>query len=133
MSLTGEDLGNFLTKFACEIPRPWEVLAVTFTNKAANEIKARVSSKFGEDSSEVRDIWTGTFHSVCMRILRRYCSCVGYKEGFGICDSNDQKKLVEDCMKQLKIDTKSLPSKSIISQISHAKDKLITALFARAR
>lgn len=126
MSLTGEDLGNFLTKFACEIPRPWEVLAVTFTNKAANEIKARVSSKFGEDSSEVRDIWTGTFHSVCMRILRRYCSYVGYKEGFGICDSNDQKKLVEDCMKQLKIDTKSLPSKSIISQISHAKDKLIT-------
>ncbi len=124
--LEGEALGNFLVKLATDSPRPWEVLAVTFTNKAANEIKSRVASKFGEDSSEAHDIWTGTFHSVCMRILRRYCTYVGYREGFGICDSNDQKKLIEDCMKQLKIDTKSLPSKSIISEISHAKDKLIT-------
>lgn len=126
MDMSGEELGRFLTKFAAERPRPWEVLAVTFTNKAANEIKARVAAKFGEDSAEAKDIWTGTFHSVCMRILRRYCTYVGYRDGFGICDVSDQKKLIENCMKQLKIDTKSLPSKSIINEISHAKDKLIT-------
>ena len=125
-SLSGEELGSFLTRFAYKAPPAWAVLAVTFTNKAANEIKARVSSKFGEDSSESRDIWTGTFHSVCMRILRRYGELVGYRPGFGIADSNDQKKLVEDCMKQLRIDTKNLAAKAVISEISHAKDKLLT-------
>ena len=126
IDLGSTELGDFLTRFAVMPPPAWSVLAVTFTNKAANEIKSRVAAKFGEDSGESRDIWTGTFHSVCMRILRRYCSLVGYRDGFGIADTNDQKKLIEDCMKQLKIDSKSLPSKSIISEISRAKDKLMT-------
>ncbi len=126
LTLSGEELGKYLTRFTYQAPPAWAVLAVTFTNKAANEIKARISSKFGEDSEEVRDIWTGTFHSVCMRILRRYGSLVGYRDGFGIADTNDQKKLIEDCMKQLKIDTKNLAAKAVISEISHAKDKLLT-------
>lgn len=126
LNLSGDELGNYLTKFAYQTPPAWAVLAVTFTNKAANEIKARIASKFGEESSEPKDIWTGTFHSVCMRILRRYGSLVGYRDGFGIADTNDQKKLIEDCMKQLKIDSKNLPAKSVISEISHAKDKLMT-------
>ena len=125
-SLSGDELGNYLTQFSFRAPPSWAVLAVTFTNKAANEIKARIASKFGEDSEEVRDIWTGTFHSVCMRILRRWGSLAGYRDGFGIADTNDQKKLIEDCMKQLKIDPKNLPAKSVISEISHAKDKLLT-------
>lgn len=126
LSLTGEELGSYLTRFTYQAPPAWAVLAVTFTNKAANEIKSRIASKFGEDSDEVRDIWTGTFHSVCMRILRRYGSLVGYRDGFGIADTNDQKKLIEDCMKQLKIDSKNLAAKAVISEISHAKDKLLT-------
>ena len=126
LSLSGDELGNYLTRFTYQAPPAWAVLAVTFTNKAANEIKARIASKFGEDSNEVSDIWTGTFHSVCMRILRRYANLVGYRDGFGIADTNDQKKLVEDCMKQLRIDTKNLAAKAVISEISHAKDKLLT-------
>ncbi len=126
LELDDAELGDFLTRFSIQAPPAWAVLAVTFTNKAANEIKARVAAKFGEESDESRDIWTGTFHSVCMRILRRYCSLVGYRDGFGIADTGDQKKLIEDCMKQLKIDSKSLPSKSIISEISRAKDKLMS-------
>ncbi len=126
LSLSGAELGNYLTRFSHQAPPAWAVLAVTFTNKAANEIKSRIASSFGEDSEEVRDIWTGTFHSVCMRILRRYGSLVGYRDGFGIADTNDQKKLIEDCMKQLRIDSKNLAVKAIISEISHAKDKLMT-------
>ncbi len=125
LSLSGEELGDYLTRFSYKAPPAWAVLAVTFTNKAANEIKSRIASKFGEDSEEVRDIWTGTFHSVCMRILRRYGNLVGYRDGFGIADTNDQKKLIEDCMKQLKIDSKNLAAKAVISEISRAKDKLL--------
>ena len=78
MQLDGEQLGEYLERFAVNPPPAWSVLAVTFTNKAAGEIKARLTSIFGEDASQVQDIWTGTFHSVCMRILRRHGELVGY-------------------------------------------------------
>ncbi|MDD6095306.1 MAG: 3'-5' exonuclease, partial [Clostridia bacterium] len=126
MSLDREALGEYLTKFSIMPPPAWAVLAVTFTNKAANEIKERVEKSFGENSDEAKDMWTGTFHSVCMRILRRWGELLGYEKGFGIADSDDQKKLVAECMKELNIDTKLLPVKSVISEISNAKNHLMT-------
>lgn len=126
MQLEGEQLGEYLERFAVNPPPAWSVLAVTFTNKAAGEIKARLTSIFGEGSSQVQDIWTGTFHSVCMRILRRHGELVGYGSGFGIADTDDQKKLIAECMKQLNIDAKFLPAKSILTEISRAKNHLMT-------
>lgn len=126
MNLEGEALGKYLERFAVNPPPAWSVLAVTFTNKAAGEIKARLTSIFGEDSAEAQDIWTGTFHSICMRILRRYGEMVGYGSGFGIADTDDQKKLIAECMKQLNIDAKFLPAKSILTEISRAKNHLMT-------
>lgn len=126
MDFEGEQLGTYLERFAVNPPPAWAVLAVTFTNKAAGEIKTRLSAIFGEDSPEAKDIWTGTFHSICMRILRRWGDLVGYGSGFGIADTEDQKKLIAECMKQLNIDTKFLPVKSILAEISRAKNHLMT-------
>lgn len=125
-SLTREELGRFLERFAVNVPPAWSVLAVTFTNKAANEIKERVRAAFGEDSEEADDMWTGTFHSVCMRILRSYGELLGYGKGFGVADSDDSKKIITECMKSLNIDTKSLPVKSVAAEISSAKNRLMT-------
>ena len=126
MDLDGESLGEYLRRFAIMPPPAWGVLAVTFTNKAAREIKERAGACFGEDSDEVRDMWTGTFHSVCMRILRRWGDCLGYGADFGIADTDDSKKLCTECMKTLNIDTKNLPVKSVLSEISRAKNHLMT-------
>ena len=68
-NLSREELGVFLERFACDVPPPWSVMAITFTNKAANEIKNRLSAALGEDSDAVSDIWAGTFHSVCMSLV----------------------------------------------------------------
>ncbi len=125
-SLSKEALGSFLERFAVDVPPAWSVLAVTFTNKAANEIKERVRSAFGDDSEAADEMWTGTFHSVCMRILRSKGDLLGYERGFGIADTDDQKKLITECMKTLNIDTKSLPVKSVASEISSAKNVLHT-------
>ena len=124
--LPHEELGNFLTRFTSRPPKAWSVLAITFTNKAANEIKHRLSSAFGEGSSEASDIWAGTFHSICLRLLRRWCKELGYVEGFGICDTDDSKKLISACMKQLNMDDRQLPIKSVMNLISRAKDRLLT-------
>lgn len=125
LSLPKEELSEYLRRFSIMPPPAWAVLAVTFTNKAANEIKERVSRAFGEDSDEAKDMWTGTFHSICMRILRRWGELLGYEKGFGIADSDDQKKLCTECMKELNMDTKLLPVKSVISEISNAKNHLM--------
>lgn len=125
--LSREELGVFLERFACDVPPPWSVMAITFTNKAANEIKNRLSAALGEDSDAVSDIWAGTFHSVCMRLIRRYGDTVGYSHNAGICDTDDSKKLITDCMKKLDIDQKNLPVKSVMNIISRAKDRLISA------
>lgn len=102
---------------------PWNILTITFTNKAANEIKERLSSRL---ENAANDIFTGTFHSTCVRILRRDCERLGYKSGFAIYDTADQTTLIKDCIKELNISDKDFPPKSIINAISSAKDKLIT-------
>ena len=124
--LSGAALDEFLTRFAVSPPLPWKVLAITFTNKAAGEIKERVAKAFEGSDISSNDIWTGTFHSICMRFLRRWADVLGYPKDFGICDSDDQKKLVTECMKDLKIDTKQFPVKGILRAISSEKDKLNT-------
>ena len=124
--LPREELGDYLARFTSRAPKAWSVLAITFTNKAANEIKHRLSSAFGEGSSEASDIWAGTFHSICLRLLRRWCKELGYVEGFGICDTDDSKKLISACMKQLNMDDRQLPIKSVMNLIGRAKDRLLT-------
>lgn len=102
---------------------PWNIMAITFTNKAAGEMKERVEDLvgFGSDS-----IWVTTFHSTCVRILRRYIDRLGYDTNFAIYDTDDQKSVVKDICKKLQIDTKTLKERAIMSAISSAKDELIS-------
>ena len=125
IELPKEELGDYLTRFTEGAPEPWQVMAITFTNKAAREIKTRLEKVFGEGSPEIKGITAGTFHSVCVRILRRYGDRVGYGAAFTICDSDDSKKQIGLCMKNLGIDDSILPVKSVQNAISRAKDKLI--------
>ena len=100
---------------------PWRILAITFTNKAANELKSRICAKVGDIGN---DIWASTFHSSCARILRRYGDRIGYTNHFTIYDTDDQKRLIKDIMKGLRIDEKMMPVRSVMSAISHAKDEM---------
>lgn len=100
---------------------PYEILAITFTNKAANEMKERVASICGDVADSM---WIKTFHSACMLILRRFADRVGYSNDFVIYDTADQNTLIKRCLKELNIDEKHFPAKSIISAISSAKDDL---------
>ena len=109
--------------FAKNPAKPWQILAITFTNKAANELKERIAAKLGDQAN---DIWAGTFHSVCGKILRRFADRIGYTSHFTIYDTDDQKKLIKEIMKNDGIDEKMLPVKAVLSAISHAKDRLIT-------
>ncbi|MDD2628127.1 MAG: 3'-5' exonuclease [Clostridia bacterium] len=107
-----------------EIVKPWEILAITFTNKAAKEMKERVKELLPESSNEV---WLGTFHSICVRILKREIEALGYTREFNIMDEIDKQKVVKEIMKRLDIDDKQIPVNSICYEISSAKDKLKTA------
>lgn len=109
--------------FAENPAKPWQILAITFTNKAANELKERIAAKLGEEANE---IWAGTFHSVCGKILRRNAQKIGYTSHFTIYDTDDQKKVIKEIMKSDGIDEKMMPVKAILSAISSAKDKLIS-------
>ncbi len=120
-----DKIEEILPSFCSEPASPWEVLAITFTNKAANEIKERLAKTF-DDEEFAKEIWAGTFHSICMRILRKFPTEAGYEPNFSIYDTDDKKKLVSDCMKFLNIDEKILPIKSVMSAISASKDRLIT-------
>ena len=102
--------------------RPWEILAITFTNKAAKELKERLDVSIGEQAN---DIWAATFHSTCARILRRYAERIGFSNNFTIYSADEQKRLIKDILKRLNIDEKILPVKTVINEISHAKDELI--------
>ncbi len=102
---------------------PWNILAITFTNKAAREMLDRVETLVGADAN---DMWVRTFHSTCVRILRRDIDRLGYDTRFNIIDSDDQKSLVKECLKELGFEEKQLPPRSVMSEISFAKDNLIT-------
>ena len=116
---------DMLQDFACEPCRPYRMLAITFTNKASNEIKTRLATAL-DDEDAAKDIWAGTFHSICMRILRANCELIGYKKEFTIYDADDTKKAISAAMKRCYIDEKQMPIKSVINAISHAKDKLLS-------
>ncbi|MBO4694034.1 MAG: UvrD-helicase domain-containing protein [Clostridia bacterium] len=109
--------------YAVNAPHDWEILAITFTNKAADELKSRISAKLGSLSD---NIWAGTFHSVCGRILRRNAELIGYSSNFTIYDTDDQKRVIKDIVKTSGVDEKMFPLKSVLSVISHAKDSLIS-------
>ncbi|MBQ8944417.1 MAG: UvrD-helicase domain-containing protein, partial [Clostridia bacterium] len=107
----------------CSAVSPWNILAITFTNKAAKELKDRLEAMLG---TQAADIWASTFHSCCVRILRRFGDRLGYSSNFTIYDTDDSKRVVKDCLKSLRFDEKILPPKSIINIISRAKDNLIS-------
>lgn len=111
------------SRLAVNAARPYRILAITFTNKAANELKERICKKVGSDGQE---IWASTFHSSCARILRRFGDRLGYTHHFTVYDTEDQKKLMKDCMKELRIDEKFLPVKRVMAIISHSKDAMKT-------
>lgn len=115
-----ESIKNILS---VDAPKPWEILAFTFTNKAANELKDRLNLMLGEAGN---DVWAGTFHSVCVRILRRNAELLGYTKHFTIYDSDDSKRVMKEVQRLLNIDDKFLSHKTILSKISNAKDMLVS-------
>ena len=102
--------------------KPWNILAITFTNKAANEMKERVQNLVGDAAN---DMWIGTFHSICVRILRKFIDRIGFVTSFIIFDTSDQKTVVKECLKELKIDDKLFTDKSVMYEISNAKNDML--------
>ena len=102
--------------------KPWNILAITFTNKAANEMKERIENIVGDAA---KDIWMGTFHSICVRILRKYIDRIGFDNTFLIFDTQDQKTLMKECLKTLKVDEKLFTDRSVLSEISNAKNDML--------
>ena len=101
---------------------PENILAITFTNKAANEMKERIANLVGDDA---KDIWMGTFHSICVRILRRFIDRIGFDSSFIIFDTTDQKTLIKECLKELKIDDKLFTDRAVMSEISNGKNEML--------
>ena len=103
--------------------KPWDILAITFTNKAANEMKERVEKLVGDIA---KDMWIGTFHSICVRILRKYIDRLGFTSSFVIFDTTDQKALIKQILKGQELDDKIFTDKSVQYEISNAKNEMLT-------
>ena len=101
--------------------KPWNILAITFTNKAANEMKERVENLVGEAA---KDMWIGTFHSICVKILRRFIDRIGFEHSFVIFDTSDQRTLIKECLKDLQIDDKMFTDRIVQFEISNAKNDM---------
>lgn len=101
--------------------KPWNILAITFTNKAANEMKERVENLVGEAA---KDMWIGTFHSICVKILRRFIDRIGFDHSFVIFDTSDQRTLIKECLKDLQIDDKMFTDRIVQFEISNAKNDM---------
>ncbi len=110
--------------------KPWNILAITFTNKAANEMKERVKNLVGETAN---DIWMGTFHSICVRILRKTIDRIGFDSSFVIFDTSDQKTMVKKILKEQNLDDKIFSDKSVLYEISNAKNEMLTPAQYAAR
>ena len=123
LSLKQEIPVELKNKLAFRPVQPWQILAITFTNKAAGELKERLSVMLGQSGD---DIWASTFHSSCARMLRRDGERIGYSKHFTVYDTDDSRRLMKDCQKALDVDDKVLPHKTVLSEISHAKDSMIT-------
>ena len=119
----GEQFERARRLCAVEPPRPWEILAITFTNKAAGELKERLEARLG---SVARDVWASTFHSACVRILRRYIERIGFERTFTIYDNDDSQRVLKAIAKDWNMDEKSFPARSILSEIGRAKDRFIS-------
>ena len=104
---------------AVDVPRPWEIIAITFTNKAAGELKDRLAARLGPPAN---DVWASTFHSACVRILRRDIDRIGFDKDFTIYDTDDSKRVIKDILKELNLDEKAFNPRSVLSVISAAKD-----------
>ena len=103
--------------------KPWNILAITFTNKAANEMKERVEKLVGDVS---KDMWIGTFHSICVKILRRQIERIGFDSSFIIFDSSDQKTMIKKIIKEKDLDDKMFTDRSVLTEISNAKNEMLT-------
>ena len=130
--VTEEDL-DFLTQYAqnptkqgrlqadrlcaVEPAAPWTIIAITFTNKAAGELKDRLEKMLG---SPARDVWASTFHSACVRILRRDIEKLGFPSSFTIYDTDDSLRVMKDCLKELGLDDKQFPPRSVLAAVSRA-------------
>ena len=124
--LSAEEIEPILGEFSSAPCAPWNILAITFTNKAANEIKTRLRGAIPEEH-DADSVWAGTFHSVCVRILRTYGERLGYSRDFTIYDATDTKNAIKEVIKSLNIDEKTLTEKAAASVISQAKNQLIDA------
>ena len=119
----GETAELPLGVFCDEPVAPWEILAITFTNKAAGELKERIAARL---ENKAADLWAGTFHSVCGRMLRRYADRLGFSSHFTIYDTDDQKRVIKEVLKTINVSEKELSPKYCLNEISHAKDKLLS-------
>lgn len=120
------DTDRYRADYLCALEpvSPWSIIAITFTNKAANELKERLTNMLGPDG---QDVWAMTFHSACCRILRRDIERLGYSKSFTIYDTADSERVMKDIIKEMGLDDKTFPAKYVLSIISREKDKMVSA------
>ncbi len=117
---SADEARRLLQSIATDCAQPWQILCITFTNKAANEFKERLKNILGDASAE---LWAGTFHSICARILRMHIDALGYSKSFTIYDTDDSKRVIAEAMKRLGISEDSIAPKTLLNEISRAKEK----------